>query len=189
MFGKNLSQLPADNKKRIEALAEDAGAKLHECYQCGKCTAGCPMAESMDMMPRQVIRHLQLGLLDEALHARSPWICATCTTCSSRCPHDVPIASVMEAVRQQAENTEIRPIRNAHLFTKFFMIPVKMFGRSHEFTLTALYNVFSGRIFQHFSYLPNMLRSGKLKILPDRAKNRKAVQKIINNCEREALRI
>jgi heterodisulfide reductase subunit C len=189
MFGKNLSQQPADNKRRIKALADSAGAKLHECYQCGKCSAGCPMAEYMDMMPRQVIRHLQLGLLDEALHSRTPWICATCQTCSARCPHDVPIADVIEAVRQQANHAEIYPVRTANLFTKFFMLPVALFGRSHEFTLTAFYNVFSGRIFQHFSYLPNMLKSGKLKIFPDMAKNRRAVQKIINNCEREASKI
>ncbi|MCL1983356.1 MAG: 4Fe-4S dicluster domain-containing protein [Clostridiales bacterium] len=189
MAEKNLSSLSAANAVRIEALADSIGAKLHECYQCGKCTAGCPMAGSMDLMPRQVIRHLQLGLLDEALHSRAPWICATCYTCSARCPHDVPISELMEAVRQQAERAGIRPIRRSHLFTKYFLLPLKWFGKNHELTLTMFYNLASGRVLQHFSYLPAMLKGSKLKIFPARVKNREAVRRLMENCEREAERI
>ena len=189
MAEKNLSLLPEKNKERIEALADSAGAKLHECYQCGKCTAGCPMAESMDLTPRQVLRYLQLGLLDEALASRAPWICATCHTCSARCPHDVPISELMEAVRQQAERAGKRPVRRAYLFTRDFLRPLKWFGKSHELTLTMFYNLGSGRPFQHFSYLPAMLKGRKLKIWPARVKDRRAVRQIMENCEKEAQRI
>jgi heterodisulfide reductase subunit C len=189
MAEKNLSLLPARDKQRIEALAGSAGAKLHECYQCGKCTAGCPMAASMDLQPRQVLRYLQLGLLDEALHSRAPWICATCQTCSARCPHDVPIAELMEAVRQQAERAEIRPVRRASLFTKYFLRPLRWFGKSHELTLTMFYNLFSGRPWQHFSYLLPMLKTRKLKIVPARVKNRAAVRRLMDNCEKEAFKL
>ena len=189
MAEKNLSRLPARDKERIEALAASAGAKLHECYQCGKCAAGCPMAETMDLKPRQVLRHLQLGLLDDALHSKAPWICATCYTCTARCPHDVPIAEVMEAVRQQAEAAGIRPIRRSYLFTKYFLLPLYLFGKNHELTLTAFYNVLSGRLFQHFDYLPGMLSGGKLRIFPPMVKNRTAVRRLMDNCEKEALKI
>ena len=189
MAEKNLSRLPASNKRRIETLAATAGAKLHECYQCGKCAAGCPMAETMDLKPRQVIRHLQLGLLDEALRSKGPWICATCYTCSARCPHDVPIAQLMEAVRQQAELAGIRPIKRSYVSTNYFLLPVRWFGRSSEFLYTAFYNVLSGRLFQHFNYLPAMLAAGKLKFFPAKIKNRAAIRRIMNNCEREATKI
>jgi heterodisulfide reductase subunit C len=189
MTENNLSLLPDSNKKRIEALADIAGVKLHECYQCGKCTAGCPMADNMDLMPRQVLRYLQLGLLDEALHSKAPWICATCNTCSTRCPHDVPIAELMEAVRQQADLAGIRPIGRAHLFTKYFLLPLWWFGKNHELTLTAFYNLTSGRLFQHFTYLPAMLKSRKLKILPARVKNTEAVRKLMNKCDKEGVKI
>ena len=189
MAEKNLSQVSARDKQRIEALAASADAKLHECYQCGKCTAGCPMAETMDLKPRQVMRHLQLGLLDEVLHSKGPWICATCYTCTARCPHDVPIAQVMEAVRQQAEAAGIRPIRRSYLFTKYFLLPLYMFGKNHELTLTAFYNLLSGRLFQHFEFLPGMIGGGKLKIFPPTVKNRTAVRRLMDNCEKEALKI
>ena len=189
MAENNLSLLPAKNRQRIEALAASAGVKLHECYQCGKCSAGCPMAESMDFKPRQVLRYLQLGLLDEALFSRAPWICAACNTCSARCPHDVPIAELMEAVRQQAERAGIRPVRRAYLFTRDFLRPLRWFGKSHELTLTMFYNLSSGRPFQHFSYLPAMLKGRKLKIWPARVKNRAAVRRLMENCDKEALKI
>jgi len=189
MAVKNLSLLPPKNKQRIEALASNAGAKLHECYQCGKCSAGCPMAGSMDLMPRQVLRYLQLGLLDEALRSRAPWLCATCSTCSARCPHDVPIAELMEEVRQQANRAGIRPLRRAYLFTRDFLRPVRWFGKTHELTLTLFYNLSSGRPLQHFTYLPAMLLGRKLKIVPARVKGRAAVQKLMENCEKEAKRI
>ena len=189
MAEKNLSLLPAGDKKRIEALAGSAGVKLSDCYQCGKCSAGCPMADSMDIKPRQVLRYLQLGLLEEVLLSRAPWICATCHTCSARCPHDVPISELMEAVRQQAQRSGIRPVRRAYLFTMDFLRPLRWFGRSHELTLTMFYNLESGRPFQHFSYLPAMLKGRKLKIWPARVKDMAAVRALMDNCEKEALKI
>jgi hypothetical protein len=95
----------------------------------------------------------------------------------------------MEAVRQQAEGAGIRPVKRAYLFTKDFLRPLRWFGKNHELTLTAFYNLGSGRLFQHFSYLPAMLRGRKLKILPSRVKNRAAVRKLMENCDKEALRI
>lgn len=182
----NLSAHRTRNAEKIKALEARSGVKLHECYQCGKCSAGCPMAESMDIMPRQVLRYLQLGMLDEALHSKAPWICATCHTCSARCPHNVEISELMEAVRQQADRAGIYPVRRARLFTRDFLRPIKHFGRSHEMTLTIFYNISSGRLTQHFAYLPGMLKGSKLKILPTRIKGHGDIKRIMENCEREA---
>ena len=186
MSAINLSAESARNKDRIETLQAKAGVKLSDCYQCGKCTAGCPMAESMDIVPRQVLRYLQLGLLDDVMISKAPWICATCITCSARCPHDVQICDLMETVRHEANRSGIHPIRRSKLFTKFFLAPVRMFGRSYELLMTALYNVTSGRLTQNFSYLPKMLTGWKLPIFPDRIKDRDAVKRIMKNCEEEA---
>lgn len=185
MTEHNLSREGARNAAGIRKVEEKADMKLSDCYQCGKCSAGCPMAENMDLMPRQIIRYLQLGLLDEALESKSPWVCATCGTCTARCPHDVKIAELMETVRQEADGRGIHPVRNADLFTNQFMIPVKQFGRNHELTMTAFYNLTSGRVFQHFAYLPGMLRGGKLRFVPEMVKGRRHVKRIIENCERE----
>jgi len=57
------------------------------CYQCGKCSAGCPVRDYFDDSPNRVIRFIQLGLYDRALKSKAIWLCAGCQTCSSRCPY------------------------------------------------------------------------------------------------------
>jgi hypothetical protein len=65
------------------------------------------------------------------------------------------------------------------------MRPVKWFGRSHEMTMTAFYNLQSGRLLQNFGYVPKMLSGGKLALLPEGVKDKQSVRKLIKNCERE----
>lgn len=82
---------------KIERLS---GQNLQACYQCGKCTAGCPAAPDMDIPPNQIIRFAQLGLHDDLLQAKSIWMCASCLTCNARCPKGINVAEIMEALRQ-----------------------------------------------------------------------------------------
>ncbi|MGB3341586.1 MAG: 4Fe-4S dicluster domain-containing protein [bacterium] len=85
-----------DFKRRIEEISDQ---KLSDCYQCGRCTAGCPFARFMDAPPNQVIRFMQLGLKDDVLKSQGPWFCAACLVCQTRCPRGVDIPRLMEAVR------------------------------------------------------------------------------------------
>ena len=84
----------------IDKIENLAGQDLLACYQCGKCSAGCPMAKHMDIPPNQMIRFAQLGLMDDLLASESIWMCVSCLTCNSRCPKGVRIAEVIEVLRQ-----------------------------------------------------------------------------------------
>jgi len=86
-------------RRRVEELS---GEDLLSCYQCGKCAAGCPAAFAMDLLPSQVIRFLQLGLVEEVLDSETPWFCAACQSCYARCPKGVDLSRIMEAVREIA---------------------------------------------------------------------------------------
>ncbi len=93
------------SKKKIEdpfvlKVQELSGQKLLACYQCGKCSAGCPAVSQMDILPNQIIRFAQLGFKEELLESRSIWICESCFMCNSRCPKGINIAEVIEALRQ-----------------------------------------------------------------------------------------
>jgi heterodisulfide reductase subunit C2 len=84
----------------VAKVEELSGQKILACYQCGKCSAGCPAVSEMDILPNQVIRYIQLGFKEELLKSKSHWVCASCLTCNARCPKGIKIAEVMEAVRQ-----------------------------------------------------------------------------------------
>ena len=77
-----------------------SGQNLLACYQCGKCSAGCPAVSQMDILPNQIIRFAQLGFKEELLASKAIWICASCLTCNARCPKGINIAEIIEALRQ-----------------------------------------------------------------------------------------
>jgi len=83
----------------VGKVAQLSGQNLNLCYQCGKCSAGCPMSFAMDLLPNQVMRLVQLGLEEDIAGSKAIWLCASCLTCTVRCPKGVDISRVMEALR------------------------------------------------------------------------------------------
>ncbi len=93
--------LEPDPKSRalIEEIEELSGQRIIDCYQCGCCTAGCPVGEWMDPPPSKAIRLLQLGQVEELLESEGIWLCASCLVCGTRCPRNVDYARISEACR------------------------------------------------------------------------------------------
>lgn len=103
----NPSTLGSELVRRVEELS---GQDVMACYQCGNCSAGCPAAGAMDLLPNQIVRLLQLGCVEEALRARAIWYCAACLTCEARCPKGIDVARLTEALRTLALEQGIRHI-------------------------------------------------------------------------------
>ena len=123
-------------KRQVE---EESGQNLSACYQCGKCTAGCPGAQFYDRQVSQIMRAVQMGLKEEALKNRSLWLCLSCSTCSARCPNNIDVAAVMETLRMMARRegwVQDRPIES---FWKAFLDTVHVTGRSYELGVMADY--------------------------------------------------
>jgi heterodisulfide reductase subunit C len=89
-------KIHSDFVKKVEEIS---GETLPSCYQCGKCSAGCPMSSAMDLMPNQIVRLVQLGLEEDIANSKTIWLCASCLTCAVRCPRGVDLAKIMEALR------------------------------------------------------------------------------------------
>jgi len=87
--------------QQIEAVSNES---LLACIQCGKCSAGCPSASSMDLLPSQVIRLAQLGI-EDVLDSQMIWACAACMNCVSHCPKGIDLPRIMEALRLMAMRT------------------------------------------------------------------------------------
>lgn len=84
----------------IRQIERITGENLKMCYQCGKCSAGCPVSYAMDVPPSQVMRLLQLGRVEDVATANSMWVCVGCLQCYSRCPKGCSVAAVLEGMRQ-----------------------------------------------------------------------------------------
>ena len=82
--------------KEVEELS---GENLFGCLQCGTCSAGCPYVEEMDLTPDEVIRYIILDR-KEVLNSKTIWLCSSCFICAERCPRDINITKIMEALRQ-----------------------------------------------------------------------------------------
>jgi heterodisulfide reductase subunit C2 len=72
------------------------------CFQCRKCSSGCPLTFAMDLMPDRVIRLALLGAEDQVLGSNTIWVCSSCETCTTRCPNGIDIAGVMDWLKEEA---------------------------------------------------------------------------------------
>lgn len=97
----NLSQPLAPGFALPERLAQDLSVPVSACFQCKKCSAGCPLTFAMDLLPDQVIRLASLGQMDALLGCRTIWVCASCVTCTTRCPNGIDIAGVMDWLKEE----------------------------------------------------------------------------------------
>ena len=150
--------------------------KVEECFQCSKCSAGCPVVSFMDYKPHQVIQMVNLGMIDDLLSCRTIWVCASCYSCSTRCPNDVDVARVMDWLRQKALAEKTPPAeKEVALFHKSFLQSIQTFGRVHELSLMARYKLAAKKYRDDAGLGWKMFARGKLRLLPARVKNRKQI--------------
>ncbi len=165
-------------KEFIRHIERESGTEVSLCYQCGKCAAGCPVAFAMDYTPRQILRLLQLEMVEEALKAESIWICATCETCTARCPRGVDIASLMDAMRREALARGVVTDKKVAAFNQAFLNLVEKYGRVHEVELTLRFNLRTGQLFKDMDMGLPMFTRGKVHFLPSAVKGRQEVKNI-----------
>lgn len=146
-------------------VCEHTGQNPFRCYQCGNCSAGCPMAGQGDLLPHQIMRLLQIDS-DEPLRAVQPWLCVGCMTCATRCPQDLDLSRVMDALRQEAMARKTVPAgaRRMMLFNKIFVSQVLAGGRLSEVELGAMYNLESRRPLDNLTSIPALLKRGKIRL-------------------------
>lgn len=176
-----LTAAQAKGKDTLAEVTRESGVRAAKCYQCGKCSAGCPVAFAMDRTPREIMRLVQLGLMDEALKSQTIWLCASCDTCSTRCPREVDIAKMMETLRIIAKKRGFITEKNMDIFHNIFLKSVENHGRVHEMGLILGFNIFSMQPLKDAHFGPSMLLKGKLSPLPHTIKDNGEVKKIFAN--------
>ncbi len=163
----------------VAELVRLSGVNPNQCYQCGKCAGGCPLSFAMDYSPTVIMRMLQVGMLEQVLSSKTVWLCASCKTCSNRCPQDVDVAGLMDALRIMAwrKGSVDRDNRQA-AFHRAFLHSIKSHGRLYELGLALAGSAASGRMTKDLDVGLPMLRKGKIKLLPPRIKGRRQIKRI-----------
>lgn len=169
-------------EQQLQVLMDKAGITRYDCYQCGKCSGGCPMAEGMDLKPRGIMRCVQIGSLKRILESNTIWLCSGCYACVDRCPHDVNIPAFIEEARYEAMRRGIWR-RDSEVLNKVFVNNIRMFGRSHEMIVGGAYNVLALKPLQDVTSLPHMMENKMMGILPNTVEATDEVAEIIKRAE------
>ena len=168
----------------IRAVQAACDVDLALCYQCKKCTSGCPVAKLTQSPPSEIVRRLQLGAGNELLGSDLIWMCLSCETCYERCPMEINIASVIDALRSLAlEKGALKPKGNIPLFNRIFLRMVRYFGRSYDLPMIAVYKLGTLNIMPDTDKFPTMLKKGKMALLPPSGANKPVVKRIFSRTQ------
>jgi len=161
------------------------GEDVSRCIQCGKCTAGCPISPEMDLQPNQVLRLIQINDREPVLRSSTIWICASCQTCSVRCPEEIDIAKIMDSLRKLALEAKV-PLGAEKVvkFDEIFLNSIQKRGRIHELELVMRYNLASFQPFKDAHLGPVMFARGKLSLLGHKIKEVGSIKEIFKKSKR-----
>jgi heterodisulfide reductase subunit C len=165
-------------------VREESGVNVNLCYQCSKCAAGCPVAYEMDLTPSQLIHAIRLGQRELVLKSKTMWLCSTCETCTTRCPQEVDIARVMDAVKIIARQEKVKArVPDVRKFYDASLQNIRWFGRMYEIGLIMMLKLKTRDFFKDLVLGQRMIMKGKLKLMPTRT-NIKAVKEIFSRVKK-----
>jgi heterodisulfide reductase subunit C len=167
-------------------LERRSRSPIGACLQCHKCSTGCPTAAEMDLLPSQVMRLAQLGQDEELLESRSIWLCASCAACTTRCPMEIDIAGVMDALRMLAVERKVAvPDKRGQRFNSAFLGSVRRHGRVFELGMMTAYKLRSGDLFSDMDKVPKMFAKRKLSLMPHSSAASKDAREAFKRAEEE----
>jgi heterodisulfide reductase subunit C len=159
---KNLTQ---EFLQHVHAMPK--GEKIDHCLQCGTCSASCPASSAMEYPPRAVLAALRAGMLNKVFESNTVWLCASCYSCTVRCPAGIPFTEVMYELKRLGIRKGLLGKRSSGVaLAETFVDIVEKRGRSADAELIWRYALRT-RPATAFSFVPlgwKLLRKGRISL-------------------------
>jgi len=84
----------------MHEVKEYGAVGIEKCFNCGNCTAICPLTSNEYPFPRNMIRMIQIGQRDRLKEHIDPWLCYYCGECSDTCPKSAEPGETMMSMRR-----------------------------------------------------------------------------------------
>lgn len=151
-------------RQEIEALS---GQNVNLCFQCSKCSSGCPVADEMDLKPAQVMRSIALGREEAVLNSCAIWLCVGCEACAARCPQQVEPAAAMSAARTIALRRGIPPsVPEMGIYYRGFVENMRLNGKIHDASVAGISRLLTGRLIKDLPLAWKLALRGRVKPPP-----------------------
>jgi len=167
-------------------VSQTGGENLRHCIQCGICSATCPLSLYMDYTPRRLINLAREGFKKEVLSSFTIWLCASCYACRVECPKEIQVTDIMYLLKRKAIEEGVFPRRfPIPVLAREFSRMIFFFGRVNETLLvTDLFLRTNWFKFLTMTGLGlNLIRTGRLSVLPDAIKGRGQLRKVLDAIE------
>jgi heterodisulfide reductase subunit C len=153
----------------LREVERRSGTSVSACYQCHKCSTGCPV-----------------GVEREVLESEAIWLCASCEACTARCPMGIDVAAVMDTLRMLAVERGVQiPNKRSAAFGKAFLNSVSRFGRVFELGTVIDYKLRTRDLFSDIDKALSMVARRKLSPLPKRSGGVTAAREVMERTEVE----
>lgn len=172
-----------------------SGESASSCYQCKTCSSGCPVSFAMDILPHQIIHMIRIGLKEEVLKSASIWLCASCETCTTRCPNGIDVAKIIDTMRIASLKSDLKKgDKHPAIFHRTVLQSIKTTGKLYELGMIGLYmlrtsgdllsNIKSGALWEDLKVGFKLFSSGKLKLIPGIVKRRREIRNAFKKLKR-----
>lgn len=177
---------PKDSNEKFLNKLNERDIDVQSCYQCGRCSSGCPVGEFFDLSVMEIVRLASYGQENKLVHSHTIWLCAACETCATRCPNSIEIAHLMDVLRELAIRRGIEPAEpRIKVFHESFLGSIKRWGRAYEIGLIAKYKLKSGDLIGDMGLGMQMFSKGKLKLFPHPIEGKEEIREIFSGKGKE----
>ncbi|MBN1764378.1 MAG: 4Fe-4S dicluster domain-containing protein [Sedimentisphaerales bacterium] len=185
MANTEAARLSSEFLRHVYELPQ--GKSIDKCIQCGTCSASCPTSSAMEYGPREIIAALRAGVLEKVLKSNTVWLCASCYSCSVRCPAKIPFTDVMYELKRLGVKHNLYPPDTTNaVMARAFTEVVDKHGRNAETTLLQKYylrtNMF--KMFGQMNLVRKLITRGRLEFLPHTIKGIEGFRKMVAAIEK-----